>query len=222
MATQATAPLTPPHEGSPDNLYHVKRYFWYPTPNHTNSVLQPSIRGTFASLPAAKKFASQALADEGYQPGQFQDLQLRRDSGTEWTFGDDVMVYAKTIEEGTVTVELETTPNRVGKLSLEGPDERVKDSLYFLVQTVIDYSRDWSVGSRRTIVEGVFRTVEEAKEKAFDILLEANGEISRSDFAEYSENRGQDDWEFDDNVLVHAVGQNGLNFLVAIVKGGEP
>ncbi|EKG15340.1 hypothetical protein MPH_07468 [Macrophomina phaseolina MS6] len=202
----------------PETLYHVKRVFRFPTPGHANEILQPSIRATYTDLAAAKQYACRALFAEGYQPEQFLELHMRRGPGTNWVYGDGVLVHAKTADEGLVTVELETTANTIGELRV-ADDGRVQDPLFFLVQTTIDYSMDWSVGQRQTAIQGVFRTSQEAEARARTVLLGEDDEVSKSDFAMYGENVGQEDWPFDANVMVHAVGENGLNILLAVVEG---
>lgn len=214
MTEKTPESKTSPTINTPESLYHVKRVFRYPTPGHANSFLQPSIRATYASLGAAKHYAVRALFDEGYQPEQFLELHLRKGPGTNWTYGDGVLVYAKTVEDGFITVDLETTPNTLGSLVLRAADGRVTDPLFFVVQTTIDYSMDWSVGSRTTAIEGVFRTRAAAQAAARTVLLGEDGEIAKTDFAIYSENVEQNDWPFDENVIVHAVGENGMNLLL--------
>ncbi|KAH7065642.1 hypothetical protein B0J12DRAFT_43276 [Macrophomina phaseolina] len=208
-----------------ESLFHVKHIFHYPTPGHANSILQPSIRATYMDLAKAKKYALRALLDEGYQPEQFLELHMRHDTQAEeptiWPYGDGVSVWAKIVDEGIVTVEIETTHNTLGRLLDHDGDGRVKEPLFFLIQTTIDYAKDWSVGSRQTAIEGVFRTRDEAAARALTVLLgneEGEREIKKSDFASYEENAGQDDWPFDSNIMVHAIGENGLNILVAVVE----
>ncbi|KAH7009177.1 hypothetical protein B0J12DRAFT_752178 [Macrophomina phaseolina] len=215
MSTQSPEPKNQIAE----SLFHVKRIFHHPTPGHANSILQPSIRATYTDPAKAKTYALRALLDEGYQPEQFLELHMRHGTQAEkpstWPYGDDVSVWAK-------TVEIETTPNTLSSVLDHDGDGRVKEPLFFLVQTTIDYAKDWSVGSRQTTIQGVFRTRDETAARALTVLLGQGGErereIKKSDFASYEENAGQDDWPFDSNVMVHAIGENGLNILVAVVK----
>ncbi|EKG09109.1 hypothetical protein MPH_13902 [Macrophomina phaseolina MS6] len=51
--------------------------------------------------------------------------------------------------------------------------------------------------------------------------LLADGELAKSDFAVYNEKVESAGWPFDANVVVHAVGENGVNFILAVVKIGE-
>jgi hypothetical protein len=57
---------------------------------------------------------------------------------------------------------------------------------------------------------------------AKNILLNYEDGITPQSFAEYDVlPEGERDWEWGTNVIVHAIGQNGQNVLVSVVKEEE-
>jgi hypothetical protein len=83
------------------------------------------------------------------------------------------------------------------------------------VQTTVFYDKDRSGGCRETTIEGSWTDKDKAYESAKEILLDED--ISRADFAVYDVRKGDEEWEYGEDVLVHAVGSNGENIFVAVV-----
>jgi len=196
-----------------DMLFHIKRAITNITSDPKGATQSVAIRGTYTDLAAAKAAARTALLDEGYEKASFETYDVKDGSGT-WNHPDALVVFAKGADGETLTVALETTPNDAG---LEGNAEgKVEGPLFHTLQTTIHYNFDRSGGKRETSLEGSFRGYEEAKEKALKCLLDED--VTKKDFAEYDEFSGQDDWEYGEDVLVHAVAVGGENYLVSVVE----
>jgi hypothetical protein len=196
-----------------DMLYHVVRTIT-DIPNDPKGASQAvAIRGTFTELAAAKAAAKTALVDEGYETGLFDVYNVKDGSGT-WNHPDALVVFAQVTDGETLTVAIETTPNAAG---LAGNKEgKAEGALFHIVQTTIHYNLDRSGGKRETSIEGTFKDFEEAKEKALLVLLDED--VEKKDYVEWDEFTDQEDWAFGEDVVVHAVGVAGENYLVAVMK----
>jgi hypothetical protein len=176
---------------------------------------------TYSSLPAAKSYAYNALQALGYSRTDFDEYDERKDSEDEttelWQHDDGVLVHARAPAGQVFSVRIDTTPNAQGMKA--SPDGVVEDPLYYVVQTRIDYNADRTGGKEMSGVEGVFRTRREACSAAYKALLDEGEGVTKESFAEYEEKGGEEggeDWPYGDDVLVHAVTENGENFLVAV------
>jgi hypothetical protein len=101
-------------------------------------------------------------------------------------------------------------------VSTLGPNQKV-DTKTAVLQTTIDYNDDRIGGKQVTLIEGTYLTRAAAYEAAKTALLDED--VTEKDFAEYDlkdsrEEKGE--WPYGDDCLVHAVGQNGDNFLIHV------
>jgi hypothetical protein len=124
------------------------------------------------------------------------------------------MVYAQAPGGESFKVDIETEPNSI---PLNGDSSgRVDRELYYILQTNIQYDIDRSGSKRETTIEGIYESLDEARKQARTILLDED--IRKEDFAEYDELTDEADRPYDSDIIVHAVGQRGENFLVSVVK----
>ncbi|KAF2471025.1 uncharacterized protein BDR25DRAFT_303577 [Lindgomyces ingoldianus] len=195
-----------------DMLYHIKRTLVDIKNDATGALQKVDIRGTYTDLSKAKAAAKNALLEEGYEKEWFTVYDVRQ-APEDWKHGDGVFVFAKAPEGEMFKVALETTPNN---LNLTGKDGKVEEQLFHVLQTTIHYNTDRSGASRDTSLEGTFTDMEEAKAKALSCLLDED--VSKDSFAEFDEFTGQTDWAFGEDVMVHAVGVGGENYLVSIIR----
>jgi hypothetical protein len=131
-----------------------------------------------------------------------------------------LVVYAVAPDETTFSVSVVTTPNSHEYKA--NKDGKVMHDLYHVLQTAIDYSRDEDGEERETNIEDSFESYQEARKCAQEILLCKSDGVTKSSFADYHEAAvGEQDCGYGDNVVVHAVGQNGVNYLVSVVKSQE-
>ncbi len=197
------------------DLYHIK---WTMTDFHkdpSGATQTVRICGTYTDLDAAKAAAQSFLKEKGFDKDWFTTFDVHDAvNGVCWKHGDGVMVYAVAPDGETFTIEIETTPNTLG---LRGNDEgQVEEELYHVLQTTIFYDKDRSGACRETNVEGSWKSYNKARIAAAKVLLDED--VAKSDFVKYDENKGQDDWEYGEDVVVHAVGANGENILVSMLK----
>lgn len=102
-------------------------------------------------------------------------------------------------------------------------DGRIPESLFHVLVTRVEYEVEESGEVRDTGVRGTFATYEEARAFAGRALLEdAGANVTKESFAEWDEAAaGERDCGYGENVIVHAMGNKGENFLVSIVQGLE-
>ena len=185
-----------------------------------NSIVQGvRVCGTYTSLRAAKAAAHCALFDAGYELEWFTSFEAQHESVI---IGHDngAMVQAVGPDGELFTVSIAVTtnlfnlkPNEAGKIQVP---------LYHVVQSIIHYSSDESGQTRDTSIQGSFQTYNEARKAGLALLLCEEDGIDKSEYAEYDEAApGEADCGYGENVLVHAAGQNGENFLVSVLKGHE-
>jgi hypothetical protein len=194
------------------DLYVVKRTFLN-TNNPGQLEVDVALPATFTNLNAAKSEARNILAWEGYETGFFPLYDVN-DGTKAWKHGDGVMVYAEGPSGERLKVEIDTVPNALGR---QGEStERVQTPLYHVLQTVIDYDVDRSGAQRFSFVQGSFTSVEQAREYALSVLLDAD--MSKEDFVEYDEYSDSTEGLFGPDVVVHAVKEGGQNVLVSVVS----
>lgn len=187
----------------------------------TSQMQKVRVCGTFTSLKAAKAVAHRTLFDAGYEQDWFPIFDARADAVENWKWGDGVIVYAEAPEGDVFTVSIDTTANMLG---LQGgvDDHKVHEPLFHVLQTTIHYDEDASGSVRDTRIEATFRHYKNAVTAAKVILLNYEDGIRPESFAEYDVlPEGERDWEYGTNVIVHAVGLNGHNVLVSVVKEEE-
>ena len=144
-----------------------------------------------------------------------------------------MIVYAVAPAGETFTVSIDSTPN-VQKWTASADDNssgRVEISpLFHVLQTTIFYDRDENGETRETVVVGSCESYKEARGVAGKVLqedVEEDKEVvgkkqKGGRWAEYDVlPLGERDWEFGENVVVHAVGEAGENVLVSVVEAVE-
>lgn len=193
-------------------LYHVKLTMVDFKHDPTGALQKVDICGTYTDLEQAKTAAKNALIQSGYEESWFPVYDTR-DTSKEWTHGDGVFVYAKAPEGETFTVSLETTPDTLG---LKGnADGKVEEKLFYVLQTSIHYDADRSGARRDTSIGGTYTSFDKAKDVAVTCLLDED--VTKDSFLEFDEYSGQEDWAYGEDVMVHAVGGEGENYLVAVI-----
>lgn len=215
-----------PENGTPliENLYHVIY-----TTSHlskledvNDQVEKVRVAGTYTNLGAAKAAAHRTLFEAGYEKEWFAEYDTQQEQfvahGIKRRAG--LAVYA-TAKDGTVfRVGIATTPNV--HAFRDDEDHKIHRPLYHVVQTNVLYSEDDTGESRETNVEGSFLKYEDARKFAGQVLLNEENGVTRASFAQYEEAGPEEtDCGFGENVLVHAVGQNGENILVSVLRGQE-
>ncbi|KAB5527968.1 hypothetical protein GE09DRAFT_975298 [Coniochaeta sp. 2T2.1] len=203
-------------EEVPDLLYHTLLTvidFHDDTSGYTRSTYP---LGTNTTLPAAKAFAAQALEKLNYTPDDFETYAVHTPENNDtWPHGDGVIVYAKAPAGHELVVKLDTTSNDE-RLSADSDNNTPRlpspsDHLHYVLQTKVDYHQDRSGASQTTQIEGVYVYRRDALRAAKGMLGD------KSEYAQYDERsdlNGQ--WPFGDDAVVHAVGQTGENYSVAV------
>jgi len=207
----------------PDNLYHVVFAVSHIQKDINSEVEKVRVCGTYTSLPAAKGAAHRTLFEAGYEREWFSEFDTNQQEflahGIKRRTGLCVLAKAN---DGTVfRVSVATSPNPQG---FEGDpdDHKVHLDLYHVVQTDVIYSEDDSGEARESNVEGSFPSYEQARAFAAKVLLAPEDGVTKESFAQYDEAEpGEKDCGYGENVVVHAVGQNGENMLVSVLKGQE-
>ena len=208
-------------EASSDaDLYHVVFTSSHFKHDPTAEVQKVRVCGTYTSIKAAKAAAHQTLFHAGYEREWFKILDVRTSETTDWKHGDGVVVYAEAPEGEIFIVSVNTTKDSLGVKSNE--EGKIDIDLYHVLQTTIFYNKDASGALRETNIEGTFKTYNEARVAAKSILLNEEDGLTKESWAEYDELPLEENtWEWGDNVVVHAVGLNGENVILTVVKEQE-
>ncbi|KAH8812084.1 hypothetical protein F5884DRAFT_302448 [Xylogone sp. PMI_703] len=206
-----------------DVLYNVKRTIIDYMTDPSGATQITDVLATFTLLPPAKEFAYKCLDKSGYKQDDF-DVWEEKDKAQNWRYPDGVLVHAKGASGVEIYVAIDTTPNTNNfKGNASG---LVETHLQYVVQTTIDYEADRSGERQSTSIEGVFGTRDAARKAAKSILLDKEDDVTKESFAEYDERDEKDaQWAYGENSWVHAVGANGVNYLVQVLtqpgtKGG--
>jgi hypothetical protein len=199
---------------SEDLLYHVVCEVIDYHKDKSGATRTTEVFGTYTSLLAAKSAARSCLKMLGYLPEEFSTYREKINPET-WSYGDGVFIYAKAPAGQEFSVRVDTKPNENGFKGTE--HGKVEGHLCYVLQTKIDYNDDRIGGKQTTEVEGVYRIRKDALDAAYTVLLDDAEGITKESFAEYDEqDMKNNDWPYGEEILVHAVGQNGDNFLVAV------
>lgn len=197
---------------SNDNLYVVKRTIINPK-SPTGPTFSVTLPAVFTDLQAAKEEAKSVLRNEGYDVEFFPVYEVKNVLQEEWKHADSVVVYARGPSDEQFKVEIDTVPNT---LHLKGDNSgRVKERLYYVLQTIIEYNEDRSGTERYSIVMGSCVSRQQAQEQALRVLL--SEDTKQEDFVEYDEYADGSEGPFGADVVVHAVKEGGQNILVSIV-----
>jgi hypothetical protein len=203
-----------------DTLYHVLL-----TTSHLEKDINAQIQGlricgTFTSLPTAKVAAHTCLFSLGYEAEWFSKFETQHD--LQLIDHDEMRIVEATGPGGEVfTVEIASVPNSAGLIA-SSASGHVSVPLFHVVQTVVHYGRDSSGESRDTSVKGSFTEEARAREVAHEILVWIEEGIDKNTYSQYEEaGEGEADCGYGENVVVHAVGSEGENYLVSVLKGEE-
>ncbi|KIW67292.1 hypothetical protein PV04_06557 [Phialophora macrospora] len=219
MATKVNGTETPEVE----NLYHVLLSTSHIPKDPNAAVEKLRVCNTFTDLKAAKAEAHKALFEAGYErewfteydtnQAEFAAHNVKRRTG--------LAVFARA-QDGTVFRSyVATTPNLQG-FKGDPEEHKIHFPLYHVVETIVLYDEDDTGEARETNVEGSFRTYEEARNFASQVLLAPEDGVTKDSFAQYDEAEPTEkDCGYGENVIVHAVGGNGENLLVSVLKGQE-
>ncbi|OJJ35960.1 hypothetical protein ASPWEDRAFT_41184 [Aspergillus wentii DTO 134E9] len=204
----------------PRQLFHVILTTSHLKKNPNNLVESVRVPGTYTSLPAAKAAAHSCLFDAGYERDWFDVYETNTDvfeySSLHERTGLAVLAVAN--DGTTFRVRINTTPNTRG-LSSDLPDNRVTTPLYYVIQADAEYDADEGSAIRDVIIEKIFESYEEAEAFARTALLSEEDGITKEDFAEYHEAvANEKDCGYGENVLVHAVSDYGVNYLISVIK----
>ncbi|KFY96036.1 hypothetical protein V500_02598 [Pseudogymnoascus sp. VKM F-4518 (FW-2643)] len=204
-----------------ENLYHIVL-----TTSHIqkdpNSVIEKiRIAGTYRTPETAKAAAHSCLFDAGYEREWFSQYEVDPAALESYRIHQrlGLVVLAVASDGTTFRVSISTTPN-IDHLTTDHEDGRIATDLYYVVQTNIDYANG-DEGQRRDInIEGIFTTNDKAQAFAQSVLLSEEDGITKESFAEYNEaSDNEGDCGFEENVVIHAVGINGENYLISVIKG---
>ncbi|EEA25128.1 hypothetical protein TMatcc_006646 [Talaromyces marneffei ATCC 18224] len=210
--------LHPKNNGIPQ-LFHVL-YISYHLQNDPNAVIQKlRVIGSYTSLDAAKTAAYSCLYDAGYSKSWFTQYDVHRDSNdgkVVTATGIDGTKFAVQILNSVIDGGVPQGASKLWNYSVEEKNQRVSTELFYVVQVKTRYDDE----ERREInIEGTFLTYTAARDYAKVVLLSPADGIDAKSYAEYDEAEpDQHDCGFGANVIVHAVGEHGENFLVSVVK----
>ncbi|RMZ76909.1 hypothetical protein DV738_g4705, partial [Chaetothyriales sp. CBS 135597] len=208
---------------TPSQIYHIVLITSNLSKNPTNAVEKVRITGTYVTAKAAKAAAHQVVYDAGYEIEMFKTYdvdhdKLQLDMAKAHEDGNGLVVHA-TAQDGTeFKVYVHPTPNPL-QLSTDEENGRVRADLFYVVQTEVDYNGD-DIKIRRHSIDAVFTKYLDARKAALTTLLDKKSGTTKDSFAAWDEaGETETDCGYGENVLVHAVGQNGDNFLVSVIKG---
>jgi hypothetical protein len=208
-------------KANPENLYHIILTTEHVENDPNSETEKIRILGTYGSLVAAKAAAHSCLFDAGY--------------GREWFFKYEgnptplrsystyqrisLIILAMAPDGTTFRVCINTTPN-LGNLTTENGDGRIAIELYHVVQTKFKYTGCEGEQHRDINIEATFTTYDKARSFAHSVLLSEDNHVTKKSFAQYDE-AGWNDREgrFGENVVIHAVGFSGENYLISVIKG---
>ncbi|KFY56206.1 hypothetical protein V496_06761 [Pseudogymnoascus sp. VKM F-4515 (FW-2607)] len=204
-----------------ENLYHIVL-----TTSHIqkdpNSVIEKiRIAGTYCNPVTAKAAAHRCLFDAGYErewfsqyevdPAALESHRIHQRMG--------LVVFAVASDGTTFRISISTTPN-IGHLTTDNEDGRIEADLYYVVQTNVNYANGDEGQDRDVTIEGIFTAYDKALTSAHSVLLSEENGITKKSFAEYDEAGDKEgDCGFGENVVVHAVGISGENYLISVIKG---
>ena len=202
-----------------ESLFHVVLTSSHFKTDVNSDVQAVRVCGTYTSLPAAKSFAHRCLFDAGYEQEWFTDFRTQH--GGELLDHKNGAIVRATGPGGEVfTVNIDTNSNL---FALKANDAgRIDSPLYHVVRTIVHYYDDESGQTRETDIQASFISYDEARKFALSSLINEEDGVGKDSYPEYEEaGPGELDCGYGENVVVHAVGQNGENFLVSVLKSQE-
>lgn len=211
---------------TPDTLFHTLLTVIDYHTDPSGGTRSTWVLGSHTDLPAAKAFAKKSLASLGYNRDDFKTYEEAPSAGAptpeitatkmkDWTHGDGYIVWAQAPAGQVFEVNIDAKTNDENlPASEDGTPELPQgvDHLHYVMQTRIDYNKDRTGAEQETGVEGSYV-------KRADAMIAAKGLLLKGDFEEYDErdeNDGKGEWEFGEDVVVHAVKGDGENFDIAV------
>lgn len=219
MAAKTTSNGTPDVE----NLYHILFTVSHIQKDPNGAIENIRVCGTFTDLKAAKAEAHKTLFEAGYEREWFTEYDTNQDEFAAHHIKrrTGLNVFAKASDGTIFRVSVATTPNVQG-FKGDPEEHKVHLDLYHVVETVVLYDEDDSGEARESNVEGSFRTYEEARKFASEVLLAPESGVTKDSFDQYDEAEPDEkDCGYGENVVLHAVGANGENILVSVLKEQE-
>jgi hypothetical protein len=218
MSSTPTAALK--LSGESDSLYHVVLTTSHLKKDVNVTVQGVRICGTYDALQPAKAFAHRCLFDAGYEQEWFTTFKTQHELQL-LDHREDKIVEATGPAGELFTVDISTIPNSFG-LKSSSDSKRITTPLFHVVQTIVNYGEDESGQTRDTTIQGSYTSYERARETAHSLLLWFEDGIDKDTYLQYEEAApGELDCGYGENVVVHAVGENGSNYLVSILKSDE-
>lgn len=236
LSTQKTSQAEPPfHTDTEINTqpssdvnktnYHILITSSHLAKDPTQQVEKLRVIGTYDAPSLAKAAAHRALFDAGYEAEFFKAYGVSPSFFDEQrvpTRNRDGLLVHAVAQDGTIfQVRIVTTPNDA-KWTHEFEDGRICKELYYVVRTCAEYGDgEGSQGEDSWVfaVEGAFERYEQARKLALEVLGNEAGGAAKEKYEQYDEvAAGEIDCGYGENVLVHAVGQDGKNVLVSVVK----
>ncbi|KAJ5771791.1 hypothetical protein N7520_002320 [Penicillium odoratum] len=181
------------------------------------------ILGTYTSIGKAKEAAHRSLFESGYEREWFSRFETDPEvlESLSAIQGVGLAVYAVATDGTVFRVRISTSPNTL-RLTTDNEDGRIPTSLYYVLQTNIPYCTHERKPAHDTNVEGMFKSYEEARKFASILLLSEEDGITSSSYQDYCEaGSNERDCEYGDNVVVHAIGENGENYFVSVIMCQE-
>lgn len=217
--------LSPTHHLPPsDELYHILLTVSNIHKGANADLGRTRICDTYTDLAKAKAAAHRCLFDAGYEREWFVEFDTSPDQfppvlKTPAAGRVGLQVLAIAPDSTTFSVSILTAPNLHGERG--DSSAKVCTPLYHVFQTVVRYNEDGGL-ARESWVEGSFDNYTDAVAVARSALLSEDDGITKSSFADYSEATPQaSDCGFQEDVVVHAVGYDGNNFIVEVLKTQE-
>lgn len=196
---------------NPEQLYHILFITSHLQKDPNSKFQKIRILGTYISLASAKAAAHRCLFDAGYEREWFKTFHTS-DEREE----DGQVVHAVAPSGSTYRVRILTTPNTIDKPLFAHDDGRVTMGLYYVLQIKAGLEDE---EYRDINIEGTFTSPSSARDYALQVLLDPKDGITEESFAVYDKaGPGQSDCGYGDNIIVHAVGNNGENFLISVVE----
>lgn len=215
-------PSTEENQAEQDFVYHL---MLLNSKLNTSSVEAEKLRilGTYTSLAKAKDAAHLCLFQGGYEREWFPTFETKSEvpEGLTESHGTGLVVYAVAADDTVIRVRISTSPNNL-YLTTDNEDGRIPLPLYYVVQTTVLYCSHERKPAHDTHIEGTFKSLAEAREFASTLLLSEENGITASSYQEYCEaDPTERDCGYGENVIVHAIGDSGQNYLVSVIMCQE-
>lgn len=179
--------------------------------------------GSYDNLKHANAAAHRCLFEAGFRREWFEQYETSPEFFEKNNVAQREGLAVLAVEPTGTTYRARVLPSpNSGKFTTTLEDGRIPDQLYHVLKTKVEYEVEESGEVRDTSVEGTYATYDEARGFAAKVLLSPEKNITKETFAQWDEaGPGERDCGYGENVIVHATGNDGENFLVSIVQGRE-